>query len=165
MNQKIAMCGLLAAALVFGTACKKGDAPGGAASTEAPPPSAPAPAPAPAAGEVATYPNQIPQGGTVVLKVPFTVHQAADPASPVLSNLGVGTFVDLKASFSNWMLVNWPSGVGQLSPGWIQLPNIGDSRVTVHQKDAGVAASASAPATVSAAPSTGRPVIKIPPKH
>ena len=62
---------------------------------------------------------------------PFTVHQAADAASPVLSTRRHGDErPDLKGSFSNWMLIEYPSGVGQLSPGWIELRSVNDPRVT-----------------------------------
>lgn len=167
MNSKIAMCGLLAAALLVGGCKKKEDTAPSTGSAEAPPPGAPGAA---VAGGVATYPNMTPQGGTVRLLQPFTVHQAADTASPVLSTLGVGTFVNLKGSFSNWMMIDWPSGVGQLSPGWIELRSIYDPRVTVHQVDAGVPvvvvvdAGVAVPVVVDAGAPIGRPVIKIPPK-
>jgi hypothetical protein len=162
MNSKIAMCGLMALALAVGAGCKKKDDATATVDADAPPPAAPsATAPAPAdTGTVASYPNMTPMGGTVRLLQPFTVHQAADLASPVLSSVGVGTFVNLKGSFSNWMLIEYPSGVGQLSPGWIELRSINDPRVTQAPRDAGL------PVVVDAgrpAPPTGRPTIVIPP--
>lgn len=142
MTKRITMVLLmLAAPMVMGPLCKKEEPT--ANSAETPPPPAPTTevtdAGAAGSGEVASYPTQIPFGGTVRLLRSFQVYQAADPASKQLGGLAAGTLVDLKASFSNWMLIMWPSGVGQLSPGWIQLPNINDSSVTVVQRDAGVA--------------------------
>ena len=63
-------------------------------------------------------------GGTVKLLHSFTVKQAPDPLSPRLTNLGPGTFVDLKASCGNWMKIMYPIGVGQLGPGWVELREI-----------------------------------------
>jgi hypothetical protein len=146
----------LSVALVGVVGCgKKGtDNPEATATTAAPPPPA-----APATGTVATYPNMTPQGGTVRLLQPFVVHQAASNDSPVLSHVGVGTWVNLKASFSNWMMIEWPSGVGQVSPGWIELRDVGDPRVSRSAPDAG------APPAVTIAPSSSaRPPIRIIPK-
>lgn len=46
----------------------------------------------------------------------------------MLTRLAPGTLINLKGSHGNWMLIEWPSGVGQLSPGWIEL-RANDSRV------------------------------------
>lgn len=141
MRTNIALSLLMAGSLTAviaaaGCGKKSGDE---STATSAAPTSAPAPATAaPAntlAGGVATYPNMIPEGGTKSLLVPFTVHQAASNDSPVLTHIGVGTWINLKASYSNWMLIEWPSGVGQVSPGWIELRS-NDARVTDHP-DAG----------------------------
>ena len=123
------------------------------------------------AGGVASYPNQVPQSGTKLTKVPFTIHQAADGNSPIVARIGPNTLINLKASFSSWMLIEYPSGVGQLSPGWINL-DIKD-RVKVDDApppDAGAkdaAAEAAAPdAGADAAKGDGGrvPVVKIRPK-
>jgi hypothetical protein len=71
--------------------------------------------------EVTHYPDEIPQGGTVRLKVVKKVYQAADIMSKELGSLAPGTFINLKTSHAEWMLIEWPSGVGELSLGWIQL--------------------------------------------
>lgn len=107
-------------------------------------------------GEVASYPNMTPESGrTVRLLQPFVVHQAAENSSPTLAKLGVGTLVNLKGSFSNWMLIDWPSGVGQLSPGWIELRS-NDNRVQQVVADAGTP-------VVDAGPEpSGRPRVRIP---
>jgi hypothetical protein len=131
MSIKITLSVLLAASLLCAGCGKKdgGTAPAGTDQAGgATPPTAPTGA-APAAGEVASYPGQVQQGGTVKLLQPFTVHQAADVNSPTLTHVGVGQWINLKASYSNWMLIEWPSGVGQMSPGWIELRGISDPRV------------------------------------
>jgi hypothetical protein len=116
------------ASLALLTGCPKKDDSGSApAATAAATGAAPAPGtPAQAApGEVAPCPGQeVPMGGTVKLLHSFTVKQAPDPLSPRLTNLGPGTFVDLKASCGNWMKIMYPIGVGQLGPGWVELREI-----------------------------------------
>jgi hypothetical protein len=72
--------------------------------------------------DVASYPEQVTQSGTVKLSQHIKVHQAADANSTLVTRLGPGTVVEKKASYGDWVLVNWPSGVGQLSPGWVQAP-------------------------------------------
>ncbi len=133
MTIKTTLSVLLAASLLCAGCGKKdeGAAPAGTDQGATPPTPAATTPTAPAAGEVATYPGQVQQGGTVKLLQPFTVHQAADINSPTLSHVGVGQWINLKASYSNWMLIEWPSGVGQMSPGWIELRGISDPRVQV----------------------------------
>jgi hypothetical protein len=75
------------------------------------------------ADTITRYDDEVPQGGTVRLKVPFKAYQAADITSKELASLAIGTFVNLKASHSNWMLIEYPSGIAELSLGWIQLKN------------------------------------------
>ncbi|MBW2522682.1 MAG: hypothetical protein JRI23_00840 [Deltaproteobacteria bacterium] len=72
-------------------------------------------------GEVKTYPNQIPASGTYVLLKSFNVHQAADIESKKLGGVGRGTIINLKATLGEWLLVKWPSGPGEMKPGWIKV--------------------------------------------
>jgi hypothetical protein len=84
-----------------------------------------------AAGAVASYPDMVAQSGTKQLLQPFTVYQAADTSSAVLSRVSVGQWINLKGSRGNWMLIEWPSGVGQMSPGWIELRGgVNDTRLS-----------------------------------
>lgn len=71
--------------------------------------------------EVKTYPNQIPASGTYVLLKSFSVYQAADIESKKLGGVGRGTIVTLKATLGEWLLVKWPSGPGEMKPGWIKV--------------------------------------------
>jgi hypothetical protein len=157
--------GLLLVSLGVFAGCKKDKAAETAPATEAPvATAAPAPSAAPAPGEVASYPGMTPESGrTVRLLQPFAVHQAADNSSPTLSKLNTGTLVNLKGSFSNWMLIEWPSGVGQLSPGWIEL-RTNDSRVQQVVADAGTpVVDAGTPVVdAGAAVDAGKPRIRIP---
>ncbi len=102
--------------------------------TEAAPDPAPAPEPEPAAAtdtssaaasdgddKVAEYPEMTKMGGTVKLLKSFNVHQAADLSSKKLTGLAANTLVDLKGNYKDWVLIHWPSGPGELSPGWIHI--------------------------------------------
>jgi len=72
-------------------------------------------------GEVETYPEMTKAGGTFRLLRPFSVHQAADVNSKKLTGLARGTLVDFKNFHRDWIMIDWPSGPGELSPGWIQI--------------------------------------------
>jgi hypothetical protein len=80
-------------------------------------PSADAP---PAEDEVTRYPDEVPGGGTYRLLKNFVVYKAADVTSKELGRVAQGTLVNLKSTHANWMLVEWPSGIGELSLGWIE---------------------------------------------
>jgi hypothetical protein len=145
---KTTKCLVVVGALALGAACgKKADDSG--TSDTATPPTGPVPTGGtPQAGDIARYPDEIPMGGTKKTLVSFTIHQAADGNSPVVSRVGPGTFINLKASKSSWMLIEYPSGVGQLSPGWINLDRHDASKVQdAKDIDAGVAKDAGAPDT------------------
>ncbi len=104
------------------------------ASPPAPTPEAPTlPAKTSPGADVASYPQQLTQSGTVKLTQPIKVYQAADASSTLVTRLGVGTVLEKKASYGDWLLVNWPSGVGEVSPGWVQASLIAQAHV-----DAGV---------------------------
>lgn len=101
-----------------------------------PPPvdqAAAAPAPsgaAPQGSEVTRYPNETPMGNVTVRAVmPFNVYRGADLQAEKLGSVAEGTYVDVMSTYQNWILVNYPSGVGQLSPGWAPIPNINDRRL------------------------------------
>jgi hypothetical protein len=162
---------ILVAAFAIGAACgKKADDEAAADAGDAAAPVAEVDAGA--TSEIASYPTQIPQSGTKLTKVPFTIHKAADASSPVVARVGPNTLINLKASFSSWMLIEYPSGVGQLSPGWINLDikdrtKVADSAPIDAGKDAAVDAAPEAAAPVDAAANdarTIRPIIKIKPK-
>lgn len=161
MTSKTMLTLALAALLSTGAGCKKDE--GSASTTDTPPPPPGGDPANPATGEVASYPNMVPQGGTKRLLQNFTVYQAADPSSKVLTRLSTGTFINLKGSYGNWMLIDWPSGVGQLSPGWIELRS-NDSRVSDAEKvpdagtkppDAGITPDAGTTPDASTTPDAG----------
>jgi hypothetical protein len=105
-------------------------APAASATAEAPAASGTAAA---GSSEVQDYPDEVPFSQTVECLHEFTVHAAADNASTVLTKIGKGTLVNLKASHANWMKIEYPSGPAELSPGWVEL-RANDPRVK-HRKD------------------------------
>ncbi len=125
MSTKTTFMVMMAAALALNVAaCKKSDADANA-SPDNSGNTIGTPAPngaAPAAGEVASYPTQVNMGSTTRQTLQqFTVKQAADSTSATIGHVSVGTWINIKASYSNWFLIEFPTGVGQLSPGWIEL--------------------------------------------
>ncbi|MBK7583519.1 MAG: hypothetical protein IPI67_25420 [Myxococcales bacterium] len=138
------------AALLLGAllACKK---------KEEPPPEPPAPPPAPTASAeppkeekkddkaVTRYGDkEKDESGTVrVIFANAKVYKEADDTTSHISTLSTGTLVNRKARYGNWMLVDWPSGVGELSPGWIVSKQLDDKILKidlekVKNQDAGV---------------------------
>ncbi len=125
MSTKTTLMVMMAAALALNVAaCKKND-PTENANPDSSGDTIGTPAPnaaAPAAGEVASYPTQVNMGSTTRQTLQqFTVKQAADSTSATIGHVSVGTWINIKASYSNWFLIEFPTGVGQLSPGWIEL--------------------------------------------
>jgi hypothetical protein len=129
---------LLTVALLGEAGCKKKrpvdeDEPVATAAPAPPPPPPPPTATAAPKNEVARYPDEVPMGTvTVELLRDFSVHQAADLTSPILTHVGRGVMINVKATHSNWMLIEYPSAVATMSPGWIDLRNVYDPRVRVH---------------------------------
>lgn len=140
MRLTLPLFALLTAALVLEAGCRKkraaDDDEKTATAAPAPPPPPPPPPPTATAApknEVARYPDEVPMGTvTVELLRDFTVHQAADLSSPTLTHVGRGVMINVKATHSNWMLIEYPSAVATMSPGWIDLRNVYDPRVRVH---------------------------------
>lgn len=125
MSIKTTLIGMIVASLALNiAACKKNDATENAApDTSGNTIGTPAPTTTGlAVGEVASYPTQVNMGSTTRQTLQaFTVKQAADGNSATIGHVSVGTWINIKASYSNWYLIEFPTGVGQLSPGWIEL--------------------------------------------
>ena len=115
---------------------------------------------------VVTYPDMVDQSGTYRLLKNFVVFRDADGASERITGLARGTLINAKATHRGFLLVDWPSGPGELSPGWIRarLNSPRFSRVetpptslpvasTVPVTSASVAVSAAPEASAEAAPS------------
>jgi hypothetical protein len=179
MSIKTTLTLMMAASLAINVAaCKKSDPTGGVAADSSgatvgtPPPAAPA------AGEVSSYPTQVNMGSiTRQTLQSFTVKQGADNNSATIGHVSVGTWINIKASYSNWFLIEFPTGVGQLSPGWIELRGgVSDPRLAVNPTPTTVATlvppttvvdagAPPPPPVVDAGAPRGRPGIIIKPRH
>jgi hypothetical protein len=128
--------------------------------------SADASAEPPAEDEVTRYPDEQPASGSYYTKKGFTVYKAADEKSKELGKLGTGTLITLEASRGNWLLVKWPSGIGELSLGWIQV--IQKQTTILETQDKPDATLKPPPPPPTVVPDAGNPTIpdagKIPPK-
>jgi len=91
----------------------------------APAPSASASAAAAAATEVKRYGDEErPESGTVKVKVDtLDVYPEADESTEKLTTLSKNTAVNLKARYGEFYLIEYPSGPGELSLGWISSKN------------------------------------------
>jgi hypothetical protein len=178
--------GALAASLVLGAllACKKKEEPAPVA-TAAPPPAPEPPKPEEPKKEdkkddVTRYgTKETAESGTVRVKLHNTkVYKEADMTTDFVSTLNRGTLVNRKARYSNWLLIDYPTGVGELSPGWVLAAHIDDKiekidPEEVKKQDAGAKPVTSAPPSASTAPPppppsastpTPKPVTSAPPK-
>jgi hypothetical protein len=187
-----ASCVLVLGALL---ACKKKtDEPAPAASAATPPPAvsiAPLPvaaaptaapvavdagiaAPAPVLGAVKRFPDKE-KAATGAVKVTVDnspVYDEPDDKTPSVASLTKDIFVERLATIgTDWVLVDFPSGVGKLSPGWIeaksvgaQVPAVSHATVAAQTKTATLAGSA-APASSAkpAASAPAKPVASAPP--
>lgn len=118
-----------AAALMVGAllACKKEEPPPPTPVAEAPPPEPPKEEAKPDAeakkddDEVKRYGSaEQTESGTVRVDIHHAkVYKETDETTSHIATLSRHTLVNRKARKGTWMLIDYPSGVGQLSPGWI----------------------------------------------
>lgn len=148
MTRTIALTVWMAASLLLAAGCKKDDESAFVDASVGMPmgDAAAAPAPTPA---VLMYTDMIPQSGSRPITQAYTVYQGADVGSPVLGKVVPGQTVNLKASRGTWMLVDWPSAMGQSSSGWIDMRSAAPAPTAVHT-DAGVADAAAPPVDAAA---------------
>lgn len=144
---------LLATAVLIAGCKKKDDSSGSSETTGASDPGAIAPA-GQASGEqngVMRYTDEAPESGTVATRAFAKVRKAADDSSQELTQLGAGTNVTRKARKGAYTLVMWPSGPGQLSPGWVPTSALSDAKaVATTTPTTSATAAATAAATVDA---------------
>jgi hypothetical protein len=97
-----------------------------AATPPAPPPSAPAPpsveAAGPKLGDVKRYPDKekAQTGAARILEDGVKVFNEADDKTSDVATLDKDLLVFRLANIPDWELVEFPSGVGKVSPGWVQ---------------------------------------------
>jgi len=171
----------LSAVLVLSVllACKKKDEPAPAASIPAAPPAvsiaplATAPAvataapiavdagvaaPAPVLGDVKRFPDKekAASGAVKVTVDNAPVYDQPDDKTPSVASLTKDIFVERIATLGgDWLLVSFPSGVGKLSPGWIEAKSVGEQVPAVTH--ATVAAQTKTATLASAKPATSAP--------
>jgi hypothetical protein len=175
MRQKLAhlTLALSGAALVFAVAaCKRKKdeppapltpPPSAAVIAPAMPPPAPAPAPVPQLGEVKRYTDKEKEatGAVKVLENDVKVYDETDDKTLDVAKLPKDLLVFRLATIEpDWALVEFPSGVGKVSPGWVQtkyLSSQADNKVKRDSvaKQAKAAAVTTNPATASSAVATG----------
>lgn len=148
------LAGALLATAVLIAGCKKKDDSGSAGETTGgADPGAIAPA-GQASGEqngVMRYTDEAPESGTVATRSSAKVRKAADDSSDLLTTLGPGTNVDRKARKGTYSLVMWPSGVGQLSPGWVATSSLTEGARPVATTTTTTTTTAAATASAAAA--------------
>lgn len=177
MSIKTTLTLMMAASLAINVAaCKKSDPTGGTAPDNSGAVGTTPATDTPAAGAVVTYPNQVNMGSiTRQTLQSFTVKSAADNNAATIGHVSVGTWINIKASYSNWFMIEFPTGVGQLSPGWIELRGgVSDPRLAVNPTPSAVVTAvvppvavvvdAGAPPPVDAG-ARGRPGIVLKPRH
>ena len=104
------------------------------------------------------YSDQRIESGTVSTRGSAVVRAEPTDSGKVLATLGNATMVERKARRGQWMLVNWPSGEKQLSPGWVLSSTLGESApATIKTVAPPVATTAPPAATTAPTPAGGRP--------
>jgi hypothetical protein len=89
---------------------------------------------APELGDVTRYKDKEKEveGVVVVLEKDVKVFNETDEDSDHVATLNKGIFVNRLASVDeDWLLVEFPSGVGELSPGWVEAKFLSDKNESV----------------------------------
>jgi hypothetical protein len=113
-------------------------------------------APAPEVGAVKRFPDKekVATGAVKVTLDDSKVYDEPDNTKPSVASLSKDLFVVRLATLgTDWLLVDFPSGVGKLSPGWIEAKSLG---AEVHPITKAAVAAQSASAT-PAAPASAKP--------
>ena len=94
---------------------------------------APKPPEAPKLGDVKRFQDkEKPIEGVVkVLEADVKVFNEPDDKTPHVAELNKNIFVNRLATLDDFVLVEFPSGVGELSPGWVQAKFLSDSDAKV----------------------------------
>lgn len=69
--------------------------------------------------DVARYPDEGPEAGTVVTKKVVIARKAADQGSEILTRMGPGTAINKRARKGPYYLVEFPAAPGQMRLGWV----------------------------------------------
>lgn len=116
--------------------------------------------PAPVLGDVKRFPakEKVATGAVKVTIDESKVYDEPDNTKPSVASLNKDLFVVRQATLgTDWILVEFPSGVGKLSPGWIEAKSLGE-QVQPAVTKAAVAAQKAA-AVTSAKPATSAALV------
>jgi hypothetical protein len=121
----------------------------------------------PVLGDVKRFPDKE-KPATGALKVTIDdspVYDEPDDKTPSVASLTKDIFVERLATIgSDWILVDFPSGVGKLSPGWIESKSVGAQVATVThatvaaQTETATLAGSAKPASTAAPGATAKAV-------
>jgi hypothetical protein len=122
--------------------------------------------PAPVLGDVKRFPDkEKPATGAVKVTGDNSfVYNEPDDKTPSVASLTKDIFVERLATIgTDWVLVDFPSGVGKLSPGWIEATSVGAKVAAVThatvaaQTTTATLAGSAKPATSAAAATSAKP--------
>ncbi|HMJ10884.1 MAG TPA: hypothetical protein VK524_05730 [Polyangiaceae bacterium] len=90
----------------------------------------------PAKDEVKRYgADELAETGTVKVSATAKVFREADATSEGIISLAKGTLVNRLARKDTFVLIEYPSGVGELSPGWVESRLIGQTALNLKTED------------------------------
>jgi hypothetical protein len=111
----------------------------------------------PELGAVKRFPDKekVATGAVKVTLDDSKVYDDADNTTPSVASLSKDLFVVRLATLgTDWVLVDFPSGVGKLSPGWIEAKSVGAQVQTITKAAVAAQSATATPAAPSAKPAT-----------
>ncbi|HEY5373778.1 MAG TPA: hypothetical protein VIK01_08820, partial [Polyangiaceae bacterium] len=112
---------------------------------------------APELGAVKRFPDKekVATGAVKVTLDDSKVYDAPDNTTPSVASLSKDLFVVRLATLgTDWILVDFPSGVGKLSPGWIEAKSVGAQVQTITKAAVAAQSATATPTAPSAKPAT-----------
>ncbi|HEY6558266.1 MAG TPA: hypothetical protein VI072_13375 [Polyangiaceae bacterium] len=79
--------------------------------------------------------DEIAETGTVKVNATAKVHREADTASEGIISLAKGTLVNRLARKDKFVLIEYPLGAGELSPGWVETRFLGATALNLKVED------------------------------
>jgi hypothetical protein len=112
---------------------------------------------APELGAVKRFPDKekLATGAVKVTLDDSKVYDAPDNTTPSVASLSKDLFVVRLATLgTDWILVDFPSGVGKLSPGWIEAKSVGAQVQTITKAAVAAQSATATPTAPSGKPAT-----------
>jgi hypothetical protein len=119
---------------------------------------------APELGAAKRFPDKekVASGAVKVTLDDSKVYDEPDNTTPSVASLSKDLFVVRLATLgTDWILVDFPSGVGKLSPGWIEAKSVGAQVQTISK--AAVAAQSATAKPVTTAAAIAKPATSVAP--